>query len=285
MFALAYVILPFSETAPADAIQSSLARFQRGLRGDVPDSWIQFEDCTEFLRSAHEAKFVFTLTGTGGLSIQGGNDVDWFIDFDKVQDEMRRRELNSWSVRFADTMDIETFHDRFCRQQDRNPETGGFGTNRNGLGRWDWWDLGGRFDGHIVGDARRAEGRGVAKVRSPGKSRGRTILGNLDRVLGAALGQEPAAVFDIRSDRNIELVATLLAAGRAGEGHAIPGALVLPPGNVEDDMRWLDYWPETGPAKGIASLGLPADAPWSEVVLAAYSKFEDHWAAGVSYHL
>jgi hypothetical protein len=284
MFALAYVILPFAETAPADAIQSSLARFQRGLRGEVPENWIEFDDCTEFLRSAHEAKFVFTLTGKGGLSIQGGNDVDWVIDFDNIRDEMRRRELDFWSIRFADVMDIGTFHNQFCRRQDRNPETGGFGKYLNGLGRWDWWDLGGRFDGWIVGDPRRAAGRGVTKLQSPGASRGRVILGNLEKVLSEALGHEPAATFNIRSDRNVELVSSLLADGRAGGEHAIPGALVLPPGAVQDRLRWFENWPEIGPAEGVAWLGLPADATWSDVVLAVYEKFEDHWAAGVAYH-
>jgi hypothetical protein len=283
MFALAYVILPFSETAPADAIQSSLARFQRGLPGDVPDSWIEFEDYTEFLRSAHEAEFIFSLSQNGGLRIQADNDAASVIDFDKVRAEMQQRKQDRWSVRFADSMDIETFHDKFCHQQDRN-SAGSFGAFRNGLGRWDWWDLGGRFDGCIVGDQRRAKGRGVTKLQSPGASRGRTILGNLEKVLAGALGHAPAPTFDIRSDRNVELVSTLLADGRAGAEHAIPGALVLPPGAVEDRLRWLDNWPEQGPAEGISWLGLPADATWSDVVIAAYARFQDHWAAGVAYH-
>ena len=33
MFSLAYVILPFSDIPPADAIRASLSRCQRGLRG------------------------------------------------------------------------------------------------------------------------------------------------------------------------------------------------------------------------------------------------------------
>ena len=50
MFSLAYVILPFADIVPADAIRASLARFQRGGRGEVPDGWLTFHDETQALR-------------------------------------------------------------------------------------------------------------------------------------------------------------------------------------------------------------------------------------------
>jgi len=56
MFALGYVILPFSATLPADAIRASLARFQRGQRGDLPESWLSFEDETEAFLEDYRAK-------------------------------------------------------------------------------------------------------------------------------------------------------------------------------------------------------------------------------------
>ena len=55
MFSLAYVLLPVSDTPPAEAIRSSLARFQRGRRGDLPEAWLAFHDETEELREEHEA--------------------------------------------------------------------------------------------------------------------------------------------------------------------------------------------------------------------------------------
>src|SRR5271156_1350380 len=110
MFALAYVILPFSATLPADAIRASLAPFQRGQRGDLPDGWLSFHDETEALLADYEARLTITIQGNGGMRIEGGPT--WYISTKKVLDEMRRRGLRNWSVRFADTMDIHEFHDR-----------------------------------------------------------------------------------------------------------------------------------------------------------------------------
>ena len=284
MFALAYVILPFCDTMPAAAIEASLARFRRGLRGDVPDDWLEFDDCTGFLRSAHEANFVFTLGKDGRLGIQGGNGKEAIVNLDKVRNEMRRTNQIWWRVRFADVMDLDAFHDEFCERHDRNPETEGFGIYRNGLGRWDWWDLGGRFDGCILSESRRTEGRGAASLQSPGKNTGRSILRNLERILGETRVSGPSTPFDISNDRNVELVSMLLADARAGEGNAFPAVLVLPPGAAEDRLRWIDSWPQPGASEGIDLLGLAPEASWDDVVEAVYARFEDHWAAGISYH-
>ena len=57
MFSLVYVILPFSKQSPAEAIRASLARYQRGGRGDVPEEWLTFDDDTEHVRTLHETEF------------------------------------------------------------------------------------------------------------------------------------------------------------------------------------------------------------------------------------
>ena len=56
MFGLARVILAFDGAVPAEAIQTSLARFQRGGSGDVPDAWLAFVDEAEYLRAVREAQ-------------------------------------------------------------------------------------------------------------------------------------------------------------------------------------------------------------------------------------
>ncbi len=283
MFSLAYVILPISETAPAEAITASLTRFQRGKRGDVPDSWLAFHDETQWLRTAHEANFIFAITDKGGLRIEGGDGCDVFVDLKQVQREMEHRGLQSWNVRFADEMDLDTFHERFGSELERHPANGGYGEWHNPLGHWDWWDLGGRFDGAIIGDRKRRSGRGVARINS-GVNRGRQILSNVEFALGKALGQTPDAHFDVRTDRNVELVTTLLEDVRAGRENAQPGSFVLPPGAVDDGLRWLDSYPAPGPVTALAWLGLSADATWPQVAEAVYARFHDHWAAGVAYH-
>jgi hypothetical protein len=284
MFSLAYVILPFSEIAPADAIRASLARFQRGLRGNIPDDWISFDDDTNELRQAYETRFTFTGNGKDGLRIEGGIEALWFVDGSKVLDEMRRRGLQSWHVRFADIMTLDTFFDGFSKHLERDPVSGGYGRWLNPLGRWDWWDLGGRFDGYIIGEPSRGARRGVSQVSS-GQNPGRTILSNIEDVLSAALDQAPVQTIDVRSDRNIELAATLLTDLQAGRENACLGALVLPPGSVEDRLRWLDTWPKLGPAEAFAWLGLAHNVTWPEVIKASYALFQDHWVAGIAYHM
>lgn len=283
MFSLAYVILPFSDIPPPDAIRASLARFQRGLRGDIPDEWLAFVDETDALRQAHETRFTFTDKGKHGLQVDGGHAAFWYIDTDKVRDEMRRRGQESWSVRFADLMGLDTFFDHYGRDLERHPATGAYGRWRNPLGRWDWWDLGGRFDGRILGERSRGEGRRTAAISS-GNNPGRTILANVEDALRDALNQPSVATIDVRSDRNIELASTLLADAKAGRGQAYPGALVLPPGVVTDHSRWLDTWPEPRPARAFGWIGLGADATWEVVVEVVYARFHDHWVAGVAYH-
>ena len=285
MFALAYVVLPFSDTLPAAAIQASLAPFQRGQRGDLPESWLSFNDETEALLEDYEAQLTITAQGNGGMQIEGGPA--WYISTKKVLDEMRRLGLRSWSVRFADTMDIDEFYDRFSQGLERHPNTGAFGRWLNPLGRWDWWDLGGRFDGRIIGAQRPRTARSVAKVSS-GANPGRIILANIEDRLAEALGQEPFETLDVRTDQNIELVATLLEDARSDRENACPSSLVLPPGALEDRLRWLDTWPDLRPQEAFAWLNLSSpggwDGGWDAVVRAVYARFEDHWAAGVAYH-
>ena len=81
------------------------------------------------------------------------------------------------------------------------------------------------------------------------------------------------------------MVSRLLEDARGGLDHAFPNAVPLPPGSVEDRLRWLRSWPEIDPTETLAFLGLPCTATWKEAVVAAYERFPDHWAAGVAYHL
>jgi hypothetical protein len=88
----------------------------------------------------------------------------------------------------------------------------------------------------------------------------------------------------VQTDQNIELVATLLEDARADRENACPGTLVLPPGTLEDRLRWLDTWPDLEPHAAFAWLGLSSEASWEDIVRAVYARFADHWAARVAYH-
>ena len=95
MFSVACVILPFSDLLPADAIRESLARFERGARGDVPESWLGFDDETDGLRRAYEAQLVCVRHEKGGLRIKGGSEAHWYVDVAPVVNEMRAHGLQS----------------------------------------------------------------------------------------------------------------------------------------------------------------------------------------------
>jgi len=281
MFGIVHVLLPVSDRSPAEAIRASLAPFERGGRGDLPDEWLTFHDETEHVRALHTAIWIFTEESKGGLRIEGGDS--WYLDFRAIRAEMGRQGLRRWAVRFSDIEpDLATFVDRYAEKLEHHPITDGFGRWLNPLGRWDWWDLGGRFDGRITGERRR-HGRTASRVSS-GPSRGRDVLGNVQGALERALGSEPSVEVDVRADDNVEMVSRLLEDARAGLDHAFPHAVLLPPGSVEDGLRWLRSWPDIGSVETLAFLGLVGTATWNEAVIASYERFADHWAAGVAYH-
>lgn len=280
MFASAYVILPFSDEPPGEAIRGSLARFENGLRGDVPDEWLVFEDETDFIRALHTTSYVFT-SDNGSTRIQGGDP--WRLDIRQVRAEMVRRGLDRWQVRFVDLEpDLDAFFDRFVDRLERHPITAGFGFWRNGLGRWDWWELGGRFDGWISGSPRRPGRR--KPMLSSGDAPGRILLDRIVKTLENELGSEPPPFVDVRSDENTEIVSRLLEDARADRESGCPGALVLPPGSAEDRFRWIGTWPQVGPVDAVAAIGLAEGASWKDIVIAVYERFPEHWAACVSYH-
>jgi hypothetical protein len=284
MFSIAYVILPFSDIPPGDAIRASLAPFQVGGRREkIPDEWLTFQDGTEGLRMDYGALFTFIDVGKPGLQVEGGGAKLRCISEGRVKDEMHRRGLQSWQVRFADIMDQDTFVDRFTRGVERGPVPGTYGYWSNPLGRWDFWALGGRFDGNITGQPESGTPASVAHVPSGLSGGFYAILLGDEGLLDAALGQAPASTIDVRNDRNIELAATLLANIRWKR--AYPDALVLPPGSVATRLRWLGDWKERADLEEVFIwLGLPPDASWREVVEATYVRFKDHWVAGVAYH-
>ena len=175
-----------------------------------------------------------------------------------------------------DTMDINAFYDRFSKGLERHPNTGAFGRWLNPLGRWDWWDLGGRFDGRIIGDQRPGTARSVAKVSS-GANPGRIILANIENRLAEALGQEPFETLDVRTDQNIELVATLLEDARSNRANACPSS---PRTTAWGRSKTVCDGSIRGRISGLKrhspGWALSSQADWDAIVRAVYARFEDH---------
>ena len=215
----------------------------------------------------------------GGVTVVGGSAMAGDLDFDALGAFLRSTGAPRWSGRLADVEpDLDTFARRFTRWKQRDPVARGYGQWLNPLGRWDWWELGGRFDG-VVSGQRRA-GAGSESMISSGPSRGRDLIGGVLRALGAKPSEVEAEI-----SANVDLVSALLDAARRGNEHASPTAVVVPAGFCADEFRWFDAlgWRPI-PSETKALLSAPNDATFDEVATAAWERFSDMAVAGVAYH-
>ena len=95
---------------------------------------------------------------------------------------------------------------------------------------------------------------------------------------------EPEPPIDISADENIELVSHLRAELQARREKRLPTDVLLPPGVVSDELRWLQHWPEPPSVDALQTFGLQSGVDWRQVIEAAYDLFADHWAAGIAFH-
>jgi hypothetical protein len=114
--------------------------------------------------------------------------------------------------------DFDAFAARLTKWKARDPDAGSYGQWLNPLGRWDWRELGGRFDGAISGHPK--PGPGNDSMISSGANPGRDLVGGLARALG---GQ----AFRRRSRDRSQCRDRLGAAGaaRRGEDRTFPTAI------------------------------------------------------------
>ena len=179
MYGLAYVIIPTEFASLQAALDESLAPFRRGGVDNFPRDSLAFDDATDNLRRLHVAEV--SMSCGNGLSLRWEDPEppsDFDLDFGALRDFVRSNGA-AWSGRLSDVEpDFHAFARRFSRWK-RDPETGGYGQWLNPLGRWDWWELGGRFDGVVSGEKR--AGAGSESMISSGPNRGRDLLGGVAR--------------------------------------------------------------------------------------------------------
>jgi hypothetical protein len=196
----------------------------------------------------------------------------------KLSEHMAACRLSEFEGTFAELEpDFDAFVRRFTDFDHRDPDTSRYGRWLNPVGHWDWWELGGRFNGAITCDRRPA---GAEQIISSGPNRGRAILGNVVAALGGRAADEKAEI-----EANVELVASLKLAADRNDNHSLPTAVVLPMGCCTDEDRWFDRveWHEVRPGTR-AFLDVPAEADFPRLVRAAYDQFSELAAAGVAYH-
>jgi hypothetical protein len=234
MYGVAYVIIPTDFASLQSVLDATLAPYRRGGPDEFPREALAFDDVTNELRRLHRQPIGLKLRGTSVTLESAELPISADLDFDALSDFLQSTGAASWSGRLADIEpDFDSFARRFTTWRRRDPEAGGYGQWLNPLGRWDWWELGGRFDGLVSGHPRR--GAGADAMISSGPNRGRDLLGGVVRALG---GNVPEVEAEIAA--NVDLVSALLEAATRNEAHAFPTAIVLPVDTCAAEFRWFD---------------------------------------------
>ena len=276
MYGLAYVLIPSQFASLQTELDRTLAPFMRGGEKEFPREKLAFDDATEALTRLHRTGFRYNPNGS--LTWLDPADASYDLRLASLKEHLTACSLDEFEGTFAEIEpDFDEFVRRFTRFAAPDRTTRRYGRWLNPIGYWDWWELGGRFNGVITGESRPAA---AEQAISSGPSRGRMVMGKLGAALGASEEGQEAEI-----EANVELVETLSAAAERNEGHSRPTALVLPIGSCADENRWLDNveWHQIR-AGTRGFLGAPADADYASLVRAVYVRFADHAAAGVAYH-
>lgn len=274
MFGLACVLLPTEYTSLQAELDLALGPFERGDADDLPASMLSFHDETDELQQLFRARLRYQRGSVRWLT--QGHAEGFHLDFGALSHHLKACGLDQYEGTLEELEpDFDAFAGRFTKLKSRDPKTQRYGRWLNPLGQWDWWDLGGRFNGVITGEPRPG---GDQQFISSGASAGRSIIGNLTHALGGAPSTHNAEI-----ELNVELVETLRH-GIDGEPF-VPTAMVLPVGSGPDIGRWFtaaDWHPIATETRTM--LSAPADADYEALVALAYVRFADRIAAGVSYH-
>jgi hypothetical protein len=278
MYGLAYVLLPSAFASLQSELDRTLAPFRRGGDGEFPRAKLAFDDATDTLARLHRSKFRYHRDGSVRWGDSEAAASSYELRLSKLSEHMAACRLDEFDGTFAEIEpDFDAFVRRFTDFGQRDPETSRYGRWLNPIGFWDWWELGGRFNGAITGERRPA---GAEQVISSGPNAGRAVLGNVAGAFGADAAREKAEI-----EANVELVASLKLAADRNDDHRLPTAVVLPMDCCGDEDRWFDRveWHEIKPGTRTL-LGGAADADFRALVRAAYERFSGLAAAGVAYH-
>lgn len=283
-YALAFVLLPANFKSLQAELDRTLEPFRRGGPDQLPTTRLVFKDVTSDLARLHSASLVLVRDDQPGLRLSGlSGDLRWLLDscaLEKVA--LGGCVTGRWSGSIAE---LEPDFDRFVEQfavEGWDDRAGSYGYWHNPIGKWDWWELGGRFDGVVTG--RRRAARDMSAINS-GPSAGRDVLTALGDRLHQALGSVPPDE-QAEVEANVELVETVLDRLRYEPDAQFPVAIVRPVGSVEEPLRWLENVPWRDPPRAARrALGLAEDAGHAATVMCALERHPGHVVAGVAYHL
>jgi hypothetical protein len=276
MYGLAYVLIPASFRSLQEELDRALAPFRRGGEENFPREKLAFDDATDDLMRLHGTTIRYQPDGS--VCWEDAKEVSHDLCLSRLNEHMTACALDRFEGALAELEpDFDAFVRRFTDFEKRDPTTGRYGRWLNPIGHWDWWELGGRFNGVITGEHRPAA---AEQAISSGANGGRDVLASVVQAFGGTPSSEEA-----QTEANVELVETLRAAAEGDERRALPCALILPVGAGADEDRWLDEipWHEIEPGTR-RLLGAPPDADFAMLVRAAYDRFAGYAAAGIAYH-
>jgi hypothetical protein len=276
MYGLAYVLIPTLFRSLQEELDRTLAPFVRGGEERFPREKLAFDDATDDLLRLHGTKIRYDPDGS--VIWSNVRDVSRELRLLRLKEHMSACSLDRFEGTLAEIEpDFDAFVRKFTDFESRDPSTGRYGRWLNPIGYWDWWELGGRFNGAITGDRRPAS---ADQSISSGAGRGRDALARVVVAFGGTPASEQAQI-----EANVELVETLRAAAERNEKRFGPTALVLPVGACADEDRWLDQIKWHKIRLGARQfLDAPPDADYNALVRAAYDRFSDYAVAGVAFH-
>lgn len=129
MSGLAYALLSFTDTPPAEATTPRLRAFGAAVAAKCRTS-----GCGSTTRRRTSARCTrrYSFARRKGLGISGGES--WYLDSSAVLAEIKRRRKEEWTVCFAQLEPgLDHFVERFCHPLERHPVTCGFGHRLNAI--------------------------------------------------------------------------------------------------------------------------------------------------------
>ena len=176
MYGLAYVLIPSQFASLQTELDRTLAPFMRGGEKEFPREKLAFDDATEALTRLHRTGFRYNPNGS--LTWLVPADASYDLRLASLKEHLTACSLDEFEGTFAEIEpDFDEFVRRFTRFAAPDRTTRRYGRWLNPIGYWDWWELGGRFNGVITGNVS-SGGRGAghllrAEPRSHGHGQAR----------------------------------------------------------------------------------------------------------------
>jgi hypothetical protein len=133
------------------ALEQMLAPYQENNMGDCPEEYLEFEDIEDEYREKYQTETTERVRMSDGKLLSPYDD-----QFKRKKDDFINNEydvpefLERRKVPFTELYGtFEEFMSDYVGDEHPDPKTGRYGYWRNPNTKWDWWQLGGRWNGRL----------------------------------------------------------------------------------------------------------------------------------------